>query len=220
MNRPNYYDILGLTTLANKDEIKSAYRKLAQRYHPDKNVLTQNDVTLFIIINNAYQVLVNDLSRDEYDSYLHKIKNKRYSPLYTFKGHDPLIEKALSEFNYILWDIEDIIHNITEEYLKEQINGETPYSQTLNLFKSIEEGILEENDRYRNFINKKIEKRNIETYFYQLRIEVQKHIENISKESIKMEIEQLMNIKNSLISFVSQMHRFLNKAEITNKKMD
>jgi DnaJ-class molecular chaperone len=212
MIRPNYYNILGLTNSANKEEIKSAFRKLAQRYHPDKNVSTQIDETLFIIVNNAYQVLVNDSKKNEYDSYLDKIKNKGYSPFHTLKVHDSLIENTLSEFNYILWDIENIIRNITEEYIKTQINGETLYNQILKFFGSIEEGVLKENDRYRNFINKKIEKRNIEAYFYLLRIEIQKHIENISKEDIKVEIEHLMKVKNNMISFVSDVNMFLEKS--------
>ena len=216
MNRPSYYDILGLTTTANKDEIKSSFRRLAQRYHPDKNAFSKADDTLFIIINSAYQVLINDKRKNEYDLYLNKVKGKRYSPVSTFRKHDPLIEKTLSEFNYILWDIEDIIHNLTEEEIKIQTDGKTFYIQIIDFFRNIEEEMLKENDRYKNFINKKIEKRNIETYFYLLRIEIQKHIENLTKEKIELEIEQLVNLKTIMISFISDMIGHLKKMETSN----
>ena len=211
MNRPSYYDILGLPTFANKEEIKSAYRQLAQKYHPDKQSPIQIDGTLFIIINNAYRILANELKKSEYDAYLKRIKNKDYSPIRIFKANNSIIEKALVEFNYTLWDIEDIIRKITEEDFRTNIDGKTLYNCILNLFRSIEEEILNENDRYTNFIHKQIAKRHIETYFYLLRIEIQKHIENISSKNTKIEIKRLMKAKSTTISVASDMNNLLER---------
>lgn len=62
----NYYEVLGVSKDASKDEIKKAYRKLAHKYHPDKK---GGDEKKFKEVNEAYQVLNNDKKRAEYDAY-------------------------------------------------------------------------------------------------------------------------------------------------------
>ena len=62
----NYYDILGVKKGANEDEIKSAFRKLAHKYHPDKK---GGDETKFKEVSEAYSVLSDKKKRAEYDTY-------------------------------------------------------------------------------------------------------------------------------------------------------
>jgi len=62
----NYYDILGIRKGANEDEIKSAFRKLAHKYHPDKK---GGDETKFKEVSEAYSVLSDKKKRAEYDTY-------------------------------------------------------------------------------------------------------------------------------------------------------
>ncbi len=62
----NYYDILGIAKSANKDEIKSAFRKLAHKYHPDKK---GGNEAKFKELNEAYSVLSDEKKRAQYDSY-------------------------------------------------------------------------------------------------------------------------------------------------------
>lgn len=57
----NYYKTLGLSSSASKAEIKIAYRKLAKKYHPDKNKSKQAS-QLFIEVNEAYAYLTNERS--------------------------------------------------------------------------------------------------------------------------------------------------------------
>ncbi|HEX8591217.1 MAG TPA: molecular chaperone DnaJ [Candidatus Paceibacterota bacterium] len=61
----NYYDILGVDRKASKDEVKKAFRKLAQQHHPDKG----GSEDTFKEITEAYSVLSDDKKRREYDTY-------------------------------------------------------------------------------------------------------------------------------------------------------
>lgn len=63
----DYYAVLGLTKNASKDEIKKAYRKLAQRYHPDANAGDNAAESRFKEISEAHSILSNDEKRAEYD---------------------------------------------------------------------------------------------------------------------------------------------------------
>lgn len=64
----DYYKVLGLSRNANDDEIKKAYRKLALKYHPDKNKGTDAEGK-FKEVAEAYEVLSDKKKRQIYDSY-------------------------------------------------------------------------------------------------------------------------------------------------------
>lgn len=66
----DYYDILGLKKGASDAEIKSAYRKLALQWHPDKNKSADAE-TKFKEINEAYQVLSDPKKKSTYDQFGH-----------------------------------------------------------------------------------------------------------------------------------------------------
>lgn len=67
MEYKDYYKILGVERLASQDEIKKAYRKLAVKYHPDKNPDDKVAEEKFKEISEAYQVIGNADSRKKYD---------------------------------------------------------------------------------------------------------------------------------------------------------
>lgn len=62
----NYYDILGVQKGASEDEIKKAFRKLAQKHHPDKN---GGDDSKFKEVSEAYSVLSDKNKRAQYDQF-------------------------------------------------------------------------------------------------------------------------------------------------------
>jgi molecular chaperone DnaJ len=70
MEKRDYYEVLGVERNADKEALKKAFRKLAQRYHPDVNKSEEAE-TKFKEINEAYQVLADDQKRAAYDRYGH-----------------------------------------------------------------------------------------------------------------------------------------------------
>jgi curved DNA-binding protein len=67
MDYKDYYKILGVDRKASADEIKKAYRKLAMKYHPDRNPGDKQAEERFKEFNEAYQVLSDEQKRARYD---------------------------------------------------------------------------------------------------------------------------------------------------------
>ena len=64
----DFYEVLGVPKTASADEIKKAYRKLAFKYHPDKNPGDKNAEEMFKKITAAYDVLGDETKRRQYDN--------------------------------------------------------------------------------------------------------------------------------------------------------
>ncbi len=71
MSKEDYYKTLGTSKSASSDELKKAYRKLAMKYHPDRNKGDPSAEKKFKEINEAYEVLKDDQKRAAYDRYGH-----------------------------------------------------------------------------------------------------------------------------------------------------
>mgnify|MGYP000506835156 CR=1 FL=1 len=71
MAKRDYYEILGVSKSASKDEIKKAYRKLALKYHPDKNKGDKASEDKFKEASEAYHVLSDDKRKTNYDQFGH-----------------------------------------------------------------------------------------------------------------------------------------------------
>lgn len=70
--KPDYYEVLGISREANGDEIKSAYRKAAMRWHPDRNPQKKHEAEeQFRLAAEAYAVLSDPQKRATYDRYGH-----------------------------------------------------------------------------------------------------------------------------------------------------
>ena len=67
----DYYEVLGVSKSASDDEIKKAYRKLAVKYHPDKNPGDKEAEAKFKEINEAHDVLADKQKRARYDQFGH-----------------------------------------------------------------------------------------------------------------------------------------------------
>ncbi len=71
MSKRDYYDVLGVSRNATVTEIKKAYRKLALKYHPDKNPGDKESEEKFKEAAEAYEVLSNEKKRARYDQFGH-----------------------------------------------------------------------------------------------------------------------------------------------------
>ena len=121
-----YYEILQVSKTATKSEIKKAYRKLAMKYHPDRNPDDKEAEEMFKKINEAYEVLSNDEKRAIYDQYGKAGLDGHMGSSGGFSGFEDIFEeffgfggkKAQKQTPYNL----DILVEVTLEF-KEAVFG-------------------------------------------------------------------------------------------------
>ena len=70
MNKKDYYEVLGVDKNASEDDIKSAFRRLAKKYHPDVSK-EENAAEKFKEVGEAYAVLSDPEKRRQYDQFGH-----------------------------------------------------------------------------------------------------------------------------------------------------
>src|ERR1041384_247164 len=92
MSKRDYYEVLGVERTMSIEEIKKAYRKLAVKYHPDKNPGDKTAEEKFKEIGEAYEVLSDSQKRAAYDQYGHAAFDPRSRAYTGPRGggfHDP-----------------------------------------------------------------------------------------------------------------------------------
>lgn len=86
MAQRDYYEVLGVKKGASADEIKRAYRKLAVKYHPDKNPGDKQAEDRFKEINEAYAVLSDPKKKEQFDQFGSTNFHQRFSQEDIFRG--------------------------------------------------------------------------------------------------------------------------------------
>lgn len=95
MAKRDYYEVLGLQKGATEDEIKKAYRKLAVKYHPDRNPGDKEAEAKFREATEAYEVLSDDKKRPLYDQY-------------GFAGVDGMDQGGGAQYSHAFHDFSDL----------------------------------------------------------------------------------------------------------------
>jgi molecular chaperone DnaJ len=104
MGKRDYYEVLGVSKEATKDEIKKAYRKQALKYHPDKNPGDKKSEENFKEAAEAYEVLSNDEKKTRYDRYGHAGMGNNGGG---FSGQGMTMDDIFSSFGNIFNDAFD-----------------------------------------------------------------------------------------------------------------
>jgi DnaJ-class molecular chaperone len=94
--KKDYYEVLGLSKGASKEEIKKKFRELAKKYHPDLNKNDKSAEKMFKEVSEAYEVLEDDKKRKQYDNFGHAGVDPSYTGA---AGGDPFSGFGGAGFN-------------------------------------------------------------------------------------------------------------------------
>ena len=119
MNKKDYYEVLGVPKTASQDEIKSAFRKLAKKYHPDVSK-EENAAEKFKECQEAYAVLSDETKRKQYDQYGHAAFTNSQGGFSGFDGFDFGVWKISLEI-YLKTLVLVHLHLVQEQVLEEKM---------------------------------------------------------------------------------------------------
>lgn len=126
----DYYRLLGVRSNASQAEIKSAYRKLARKSHPDLNP-DSRAARQFALLSKAYHVLSDPQERAYYDQKWHAQKNRSYSIL---DSDNPHAKRARNLAVQAKWD--RLVDEVLERDRKENRERQRAVFTTVSLFLS------------------------------------------------------------------------------------
>lgn len=121
MNKKDYYEVLGVPKTASQDEIKSAFRKLAKKYHPDVSK-EENAAEKFKECQEAYAVLSDETKRKQYDQYGHAAFTNENGGFSGFDGFDfGGMEDIFGDYSKTLALVHHHLHQVQELDLEEKM---------------------------------------------------------------------------------------------------
>lgn len=127
----DYYRILGVKATASQAEIKSAYRKLARKHHPDVNRDSKTAAEQFSLISKAYTTLSDPQERAYYDDQLNTLRTRGYSIL---NSDNPHAKRARNLAIQAKWD--RLVDEVLERDRLENRERQRAVFTTVSLFLS------------------------------------------------------------------------------------
>jgi hypothetical protein len=127
----DYYRLLGVKATASQAEIKSAYRKLARKYHPDVNHDSKSAAEQFALISKAYTILNDPQERAYYDDQLNTQRTRGYS---IFDSNNPHAKRAKNLAIQAKWD--RLVDEVLERDRLENRERQRAVFTTVSLFLS------------------------------------------------------------------------------------
>jgi curved DNA-binding protein len=121
MAERDYYEVLGVKKGASIEELKKAYRKLAVKYHPDKNPGDSQAEERFKEINEAYAVLSDPKKKEQYDQFGSSNFHQRFSQEDIFRGFD--VGDMFKDQGY---GTEDLFSRLFGDAMRRQRHGGGP----------------------------------------------------------------------------------------------
>lgn len=150
----DYYNILGLDKYSTQEEIKKGYKKLALKYHPDKNKNNEECKIKFCNITEAYNVLNTDEKKKRYDMFGNMDENDLKFDEDPFQMFNSIFTEHLNQFNSKKtensFDIGGIINKLSG------FNIETMFGSSSNpgdIFNTLNSKLNDNNDRISNILN-------------------------------------------------------------------
>jgi DnaJ-class molecular chaperone len=201
----NLYDILNVNKTSSSKDIKSAYKRLIRKYHPDKNN-NPNSKYKFMEIQSAYEVLGNKQKRQEYDRMPNTDKMELYDLLNLF------LQKVCPKYN-------ELIGTLINNYYKDKtefINDINTFNIT-NIFNKIyTKHIFNNNDIpiYNKLLHSKPYNLNIEGTIYTTLKDkyLNKYCKiNVTKETTSITEEYIIPLNRSKVILKGKGERINNK---------
>ncbi|VAX76365.1 molecular chaperone DnaJ [Buchnera aphidicola] len=133
MEKQDYYQILGIQNTANDREIKRAYKKLAMKFHPDRNPGNKIAEEKFKEIKQAYEILSDNQKRTAYDQYGHAAFEQNNNT----DGFQSSFTTSSADFNDIFGDVFGDIFGNNRNHKKEK-GSDLQYNINLTLEEAIQ----------------------------------------------------------------------------------